>query len=65
MNDTNGEAVSTDHPRPWGAIKGRSGIAIKDAKGATVLLLAFTGVASRERKKRAASLILEAVNGRP
>ena len=63
MSDTNGEAVSTSSS--LGAIKGRSGIAIKDAKGATVLLLAFTGVASRERKKRAASLILEAVNGRP
>ncbi len=53
---------SDDYPRPWRKMEHRSGIAIKDAAGATVLILPFTGKASADAKRRTARLILEAVN---
>ncbi len=51
-----------DYPRPWRMREHRSGIAIKDAAGMTVLILPFTGKASADAKRRTARLILEAVN---
>jgi hypothetical protein len=57
------ETGTSDHPRPWIKVMTRSGITLRDAEGATVLVLPFTGVASRDRKARAADLILRAVNG--
>lgn len=54
--------VASEHPSPWRTIERRSGIMVKDARGVTILFLAFTGETSRERKRRTASLITEAIN---
>lgn len=54
-----------DHPLPWSEVRSKSGIALKDADGATVLLIPFTGVSSRPRKLTTAGMILKAVNGPP
>ncbi len=51
-----------DHPRPWRRIEHRTGITIKDASGATVLFMPFTGKASTEVKRKTAGLILSAMN---
>ena len=54
------------HPRPWRTIKNESGIVIKDAAGATVSQMAYSGqgVGELKRKREAADLIISAVNAR-
>jgi hypothetical protein len=54
------------HPRPWRTIKNESGIVIKDAGGATVSQMAYSGqgVGELKRKREAADLIISAVNAR-
>ena len=52
-----------EYPLPWRRIEKRSGIMIKDAAGATVMMIQFTGEASKDAKWRVARLVLEAVNG--
>jgi tRNA A58 N-methylase Trm61 len=54
--------IVSDNPGPWRMIERRSGIIVKDVHGVTVLFLAFSGEISRERKRRTASLITEAIN---
>lgn len=54
-----------DHPRPCVKAVNRSGVVVRDAVGTNVVLLPFTGIASRLRKMRAAETILTAVNTLP
>ena len=46
-----------------GVLNNKGGITIRGANGTAVLILPFTGHSSRDRKRRAADLILAAVNG--
>ena len=62
LNEDTFRQVVTDHPCPWRLIEKRSGIVVKDAMGMTILFLAFTGKVSRDRKRRTAQLIAQAVN---
>lgn len=64
MSQNGTEEKGCDHPRPWIKIVHRSGITIKDAQGAAVLQLPFTGLSSRDRKLRAAEMVLSSVNER-
>jgi hypothetical protein len=59
-------ASKIDHPRPWRIIKNDSGIVIKDASGATVSQMAYSGqgLGELKRKREAADLIISAVNAR-
>jgi hypothetical protein len=54
------------HPLPWRMITNHSGIVIKDAAGATVSQMAYSGqgVGELKRKRQAADLIISAVNAR-
>ncbi len=52
-----------EYPLPWQCFEKRSGIIIKDAAGTSVMTLPFTGEASKDAKRRAAQLVLRAVNG--
>jgi hypothetical protein len=62
LPQTDIQSVVADHPCPWRTIERRSGIMIKDALGATILFIAFTGEASRARKRRTAALIKDIIN---
>ncbi len=50
------------HVRPWRKEEYSTGISIKDAKGVTVVFMAFSGKSSISAKRQAALLIIEAVN---
>lgn len=52
----------SNYPRPWHAVEKQSGIVIKDATGVSVLTVPFSGLKSKEAKRRVAQLVLRAVN---
>ncbi len=57
---TEGEAEA--YVRPWRKEEYSTGISIKDARGVTVVFIAFSGKSSIPAKRQAAHLIIEAVN---
>ena len=57
---TAGEAEA--YARPWRKEEYSTGISIKDARGVTVVFMAFSGKSSISARRQAADLIIEAVN---
>lgn len=57
---TGGEAEA--YVRPWRKEEYSTGISVKDARGVTVVFMAFSGKSSIPAKRQVADLIIEAVN---
>jgi len=55
-------SICSEYPCPWEAVEARSGVLIKDANGTTVLFAPFTGLTTRARRRKAAALVIQAVN---